>query len=297
MYELMYSTSGINLENWSGQNDKQISSLTMMMKQAANLTVFQKYFDQWDFSLKQLGKVTLKMALNNWNKTKVGMFINEEPTALFYSNIFVNYDTVVEEGILTPTQKNMQAQQMLDINQAFGREVFPPSFVVKDMNIQGKREAMEFLQQQEKSAQEMQQHQTMLADSLEDAKLKELYSRATANIATARERSSRSDSNVGLFEERISMIMKNRQQAVKDKVEALKTLVETYQMSDQYQVARAEAEINSDEFETQFKEHQEESDAQSRSAANEFISQMMQPAGQQNMQSPQMGMDNQQNFE
>jgi hypothetical protein len=36
MADLIYSTSGVNLENWRGQQDKQISSLTALIKQAAN---------------------------------------------------------------------------------------------------------------------------------------------------------------------------------------------------------------------------------------------------------------------
>jgi len=55
MSDLIFSTSGINLEQFAGNNDKQISSLTLLMKQAANLMVFQKYFDQWDMSLKLCG--------------------------------------------------------------------------------------------------------------------------------------------------------------------------------------------------------------------------------------------------
>ena len=292
MYELMYSTSGINLENWSGQTDKQISSLTMMMKQAANLTVFQKYFDQWDFSLKQLGEVTLKIALNNWNKVKVGMCINEEPTAVFYSNIFVNYHTVVEEGILTPTQKNMQAQQMMDINQAFGREVFPPSFVIKDMNIQGKREALEFLKQQEQAQQQMQQDQAMVAHAIEDAKLKELYSRATANIATARERHGRAESNIGLFEERLSEISRNRALATKDKMDALEKLVDVIAKYGEIETALNMQKINSIQIQQEVEEDREKVDAKQTSLANDFQQQLM-----GNMQSPQMGIDNQQNFE
>lgn len=50
LQSLIFSTSGINLENWSAQDQTQASSLTVMLKQAANLMVLQKYFDQWDLS-------------------------------------------------------------------------------------------------------------------------------------------------------------------------------------------------------------------------------------------------------
>src|SRR5208337_4193278 len=85
MADLIYQTSGINLENWSGQQDKQISSLTMLLKQAANLMVFQKYFDQWDYSDRLLGEISLEIVQNNWNAEKVKMIIGEEPSPFFYS--------------------------------------------------------------------------------------------------------------------------------------------------------------------------------------------------------------------
>ena len=49
---LIFGTSGVDLENWSAQNDKQAAALQRYIKQAANLMVLQKYFDQWDQSLK-----------------------------------------------------------------------------------------------------------------------------------------------------------------------------------------------------------------------------------------------------
>ncbi len=78
MADLIYNTSGINLENWAGQSDKQISALTAMIKQAANLMVFQKYFDQWDFADKLLGERSIQIVLNNWNAEKVALYIGEE---------------------------------------------------------------------------------------------------------------------------------------------------------------------------------------------------------------------------
>jgi len=107
MKQLMYETCGIQLENWSGQQDKQISSLTMMLKQAANLMVFQKYFDQWDYSDQLLGDKILKVVLNNWNAEKCALYLGNEPSPYFYSKIFSNYQVIVEEADLTPTQQNL----------------------------------------------------------------------------------------------------------------------------------------------------------------------------------------------
>lgn len=275
MADLIYSTSGIQLENWAGQDDKQISSLTAMLKMAANLMVFQKYFDQWDYSLKLLGELELKIMLNNWSAEKIAWMIGEEPSPHFYSKVFAKYQVTVEEGLLTPTQRNYQAQQMLDINQTFGREVFPPSLIIKDMNIQGKGELMEFLQNQEMQASEMQKQQADYQNAMEDASVKELYSRAAANIGLARERHGRTESNIGLFEERLSAIQKNRSLSTKAKVEALEKLVDTVMKYGEVEKDKGMEEIDQLEEEEIVDEEQEKVQAKQSAEANRFLQEIM----------------------
>lgn len=244
MADLIYSTSGINLENWSGQQDKQTSSLTVLLKQAANLMVFQKYFDQWDLALKILGDRLLQIVQNNWSAEKVALLIGEEPTPFFYSRIFAKYKVIVEESDLTPTQQNLQAQQMLDINERFGREVFPPSMIVPKLNITGKNEAIQFLQQQEQMAQAANEHSQTIEHAYNEAKLKDMYAKAAASLATARERHGRYEADLGLLEERLSEIGKNNALSAKSKAEAIKTLVETAQLYGQLETDIALRDVN-----------------------------------------------------
>jgi hypothetical protein len=275
MANLIYKTSGIDMENWAGQDDYRISSLTMLLKQAANLTIFQKYFDQWDNSLKILGSLMLQVVLHNWSPEKIETIIGSTPSPLFYNYMFSRYQVVVAEGLLTPTQRNMQAQQMLEINQAFGREVFAPSFIIKDMNLQGKAEAVKYLQQQEQAAQEIQNQQMLMAQAAEDAKLKEAYSRATANIAMAKERYGRTESNIGLFEERLSEITQNRAMAAKNKVEALEKLINVISQFGELETALKMQDLQKIEDEQVSSEDAEKIDAKKTSLANEFESSLI----------------------
>lgn len=286
MADLIYSTSGINMENWSGQQDKQISSLTMMLKQAANLMVFQKYFDQWDFSDKLLGERLLQVALNNWNAEKVALLTGEDPSPFFYSRIFSKFQVIVEESDLTPTQQNLQAQQMMDMNQAFGREVFPPSLIIPKLNITGKADVVQFLQQQEQQQAAVQQEATNLQHTVEDAKLKELYSRAAANLATARERHGRAEADIGLFEERLSEITQNRAMATKAKMEALEKLVDVIAKYGEIEAALKMHQIESFDYVQEQKEDVEKADAKKTAFANDFLTSIMGQQGQQ-QQGPQ----------
>src|SRR5271166_4488060 len=275
MADLIYQTSGINLENWSGQEDKQISSLTMLMKQAANLMVFQKYFDQWDYSDKLLGERLLEIATNNWNAEKIKLIINEEPTPFFYSKIFTRFHTMVEEADLTPTQQNLQAQQMMDMNAAFGREVFPPSMIIPKLNITGKAEIIQFLQQQEQQASQMQQEQTAVEHAFEDAKLKQLSTQALANLGTARERHGRAEADIGLFEERLSEITQNRAMATKAKMEALEKMVDVIAKYGEVETMLKMNQIESFDYRQEAKEDIEKVDAKRTALANEFLNSIM----------------------
>ncbi len=229
MDDLIWKTAGINLENWAGQQDKQISTLTQLMKMAANLMVFQKYFDQWDYSLKVLGDKMLQIVQNNWNAQKISLMIGEEASPFFHSKIFSKFHTIVEESDLTPTQQNLQAQQMMEINERFGREVFPPSMIIPKLNITGKGEIIPFLQQQEQQMQAVQAEAQNIQHAYEEMKMKELIAKIHNQLSMARERDARAESNVGLYEERLSEISKNHSLAMKEKMEALTKLLEAIQ--------------------------------------------------------------------
>jgi hypothetical protein len=287
MQELIFSVSGINLENWSGQQDKQTSALTLLIKQDANLMVFQKYFDQWDMALKILGERLLQYAIYNWSAEKVASIIGEEPSAHFYSRVFAKYRTVVEEGELTSTQQNLQAQNMLEINERFGREVIPPSMIIPKLNITGKAEIISFLKKQEQQAASMQKEQADLAHAFESAKLEEIYSKVAYNIANARERHGRSESNLGLYEERLSMIEKNRAMTQKEKMSALTALLENVQRFGEIETHHKQNELEADHYSEILDEEKNKLDAESRTEANKFLAEIM-GRNRQQQQQPEM---------
>jgi hypothetical protein len=286
MSDLIFQTSGIQLENWSGQSDKQISSLTMMLKQAANLMVFQKYFDQWDFSDKLLGERLLQIVQNNWNAEKVKLLIGEEPSPYFYSKIFSKFQCLVEESDLTPTQQNLQAQQMMDMNQAFGREVFPPSMIIPKLNITGKGEIVPYLQQQEQQQQAAQAEAMNIQHTVEEMKMKELMAKIHNQLSQARERDARAESNVGLFEERMSMISKNHALATKEKMAALVQLLETIQKFGEVETFLKSNNLESIKYDEEETEKISRQNVERTEASKKFVEQLM--ASQPTQQQPQM---------
>lgn len=290
MRDLMWSTSGINIENWSAQQDKQSSTLTVLMKQAANLMVLQKYYDQWDYADKILGERLLQIALHNWNPEKVKLYIGEEPTPWFYSRIFSRFQVIVEESDLTPTQQNLQAQQMMDMNAAFGREVFPPSKIIPKLNITGKSEIIQYLEQQEQQMQAVQSEATNLQHAFEETKMKELIARIHNQLSQARERDSRSESNIGLFEERISEISKNHAISTREKMDALTKMLEAIQKFGEVEVMLQANNLESIKYDEEETEKKARTDVERNEASKKFMQQIvgsMNRLPQQNQQMAQ----------
>ena len=271
---LIFSTSGVNLESWAGDDMKQMSGLTLLIKQAANLMVLQKYFDQWDYSLKLLGERLLQIIQNNWNAAKVGLLIGEEPSPYFYSHVFSRCQVVVEEGLNTATQKQQEFMQWMELNQALGG-VIPPSEIAKRAVIQGKNELIEILAKQEQAQAAAAEHAQNVSHVLEEAKVKELYSKAVLNISSAKERQGRVDSNIGLFEERLSMIARNDSMSAKAKAEALEKLVEVTSKYGELEAHLKMNELKTLEREDEGKEMQAKIDVRRQSLANDFVAQMM----------------------
>lgn len=275
---LIFSTSGVNLESWAGDDMKQMSGLTLLIKQAANLMVLQKYFDQWDSALKVLGDRLLQIVQNNWNAPKVGLIIGEEPSPYFYSHIFSKYQVVIEEGLNTATQKQQEFIQWMELNEALGG-IIPPSEIAKRAVIQGKNDLVELLAKQEQAQAAQAEHAQIVAHSLEDAKVKELYAKAANLIASAKERHSRSDSNVGLFEERLAEVQKNEALSTKAKMEALEKMVDVIAKYGEIETALASVRLESYDLSEDMKNQADRENAKRSSAGNEFVAKMMASMG------------------
>ncbi len=274
LQSLIFSTSGVNLESWSAENSPNASTLTVLMKQAANLMVLQKYFDQWDLSLKLLGALMLDIVLNNWSAEKVKLIIGEEPTPYFYSKIFCKYQTVVEEGILTPTQKYQEYQSWLELNQQLGG-IIPPQEIAKRAPIQGKTDLLKILQQQHEQQAAMQGEMSSVQHAFEHAKLQELQSKAANNIAMAKERYGRFESNVGLLEERMSEVSKNRALSTKAKMEALEKMVDVTAKLGAIETMVKFSDINQLDQSQSITEDIEKQRANSESLSHEFANKIL----------------------
>ena len=202
----MTSISGVNEELLGAAVDDKAGILAML-RQGAGLVTLQGLFDQLDHSQKLLGRVLIELVQANFTPGKVQKILEgEQPTAQFYNKAFGRYDAVVEDGLNTSTQKQMNFAQLLQL-----REVgvpIPDDLLLDAATIQNKKKLVEAVAQNSQKVQQMQQSQAQLS-------MQELQARA--QLAQARARA-----DIGLEQERLSRIPENRALAIQKLHEAKK---------------------------------------------------------------------------
>jgi len=199
------------------------SGVMTMLRQGAALTNLQDVFDNLRFSQQYLSKKALKL-IQTWTPAKVKRIINDDPTPEFYEKKFTKYDCIVQEGVLTDTQRQIFFRQLLDLKQL--GEPIPPMLLAKAAPLQGKSEYLEemqlYMQQQAQEAQKQQEMQDQLMQSQQNL----ATSQSLQQVAGAKERFTRAVANLGLEDERSSEAIQNRTQAVLDQAKAIAELQE-----------------------------------------------------------------------
>lgn len=213
--------SGVN-EELLGSADDDKAGILSMLRQGAGLTTLQVLFDQLDQSQKLLGRMHLNMIQKNWTPGKVRRIINEEPTQQFYNRLFGKYDSVVEEGLNTATQKQMQFIQLLKLKEM--QIPIPTEVLLEATTIQNKKELTDALKAQEEAQQKQQQEQQQVQMEVLKAQIEDLKAKAMANEGLGVERASRIPENRALAVERLAEAEKDRDLGVLDRIKAVKEL-------------------------------------------------------------------------
>lgn len=202
----MNQISGASEELLGAASD-DIAGVLSKLRQGANLVALQPVFDNVDYSQTMVGEVALKLVQKNFASGKVRNILgDEEPTELFNNHVWGDYACVVEEGVYTSTQKQMQFVQMMELIK-LGVQI-PQSELIKASTLQNKNDIIEAIQQSEKQAAEQQQQQLQVQMA---------QIQAQANMANAK-----ADADRGLAMERASEVIQNEASAVERKAEAKK---------------------------------------------------------------------------
>lgn len=220
--------SGVNEELLGSATDDKAGILSML-RQGAGLTTLQILFDQLDHSQKLLGRIMIDIIQANFTPGKIKKILEgKEPAPQFYNKAFGKYHAVVEEGLNTTTQKQMQFAQLLQLREA-GLPI-PDSVIIESATLQDKKQLIEAIEQQKQQAMQMQQMQLQAAMEEQQAKVQALKAKAVADVGLGRERDSRIEENSALAVERRAAALKDQDIGLLNLVKALKE-VDTLDMN------------------------------------------------------------------
>lgn len=226
--------SGVNEELLgSAQDDK--AGILSMLRQGAGLTTLQKLFDQLDHSQMLLGKLYVDLIQKNWTPGKIKRIINEEPSDQFYTRAFQKYDMTLEEGLYSSTQKQVRFNQLIELQQILGPMGIniPIPEYLDSLQIQGKKQLQDALQQQQATTQLQQQaqqqalqQQIQYESALKEAEIRKKNAEVLADEGLGKERLARIEENRALAIERIAEAEKDRSMGVYHEMKAMKELQE-----------------------------------------------------------------------
>lgn len=181
---------GINPEMLGMPENEKVETAAILakMRQASGLIGLRGVFDSVSETQKILGDKVRILIQKNYSPEKVQAITKKQPTPEFFSGNWARYNTVVEEGILTDTQKQSQYMQLLALK-GMGMPV-PDSLIIKNSNLHGKQELNEILDAQAKQQQEAIQKQEELQMAQMQVMTDGIEAKAKSDQALAMERMS-----------------------------------------------------------------------------------------------------------
>ena len=221
MGEEISQISGVNEELLGSASDEKAGILSML-RQGAGLTTLQILFDQLDMTQKHAGELCLELAHANFTPSKVQKILGREPVEEFYNKLFAKYNCMVEEGVFSLPQKQMQFQQLLQLRE-LGINV-PESILIETSQIQNKEELIQAIEQQSQSAKAQDDAMMQQQMQAQQVMTESMMAKAESDRALAQERLNKVSLDAALSAERISKAQEDRDQASLAKIKAIKEL-------------------------------------------------------------------------
>lgn len=217
----MQEIVGVSDENLGTAVDDKAGILAMI-RQRAGLVGLQGIFDNLDRAQKLLGRLMIDIIQSNFTPGKIKRIIEEEPTPQFYNKAFGKYDAVVEDGILTSTQRQQQLATMLYLREA--GIPLPNDVFIEAITLQNKSKVLESMQRAEQQQQQMQEMQMKVQMQELQARAELSKARATADTGLGLERLSRIQENKMMAQKQMAESVKEEQLATLNMVKAMKEL-------------------------------------------------------------------------
>jgi len=202
--------SGLNDAAFGIPDSGNESAALMNLRQSAAVTNMQGYFENLRVSQKNISRKVLKMSLSD-SPAKIQRILGEPPADGFYEEDFYKYDISIQEGVLTPEQKQLRFLQLIELQQ-LGVPITGKQ-LAEEAPIQGSFKLIEEIEQAEQQQAQQAQEQQQIQNTLIQNQAQMSQAKAISDIALSKERFTRSIANLGLEDERASKAVQDRSDA------------------------------------------------------------------------------------
>lgn len=178
---------GINPEMMGFPDNENIETAAILskMRTQAGLVGLRGVMDSLSESQKILGQKTLILIQENYSPEKIQMITKKQPTEEFFSQNWSKYNVVVQEGVLTDTQRQSEYLTLVALKST-GIDI-PDSLIIKKSNVHGKKELNEILDAQSQQQNEQAQKQEQLQQQQMQVMTDGIEAKAQSDLAKAEE--------------------------------------------------------------------------------------------------------------
>lgn len=215
--DLVYQTGQINQELMGAAND-DVPGILAMVRQGAGLLQLQKLFDQLDNSQKILGDKMLEVMQKNWKEGKFTEILGEQPDPMIRNKTWTRFNIVVDEVAYTDTQKRIQFQQLMQLQQ-LGVQI-PSKLLIENSPLVDKDQLYKAVAEKEMAASQQKQLQERLALERLALENQEIKAESKSKESLAAERLNKVGLDAALSAERIARAENDKARADLELVEA-----------------------------------------------------------------------------
>lgn len=212
-----FMSLGLSRESIGMAENENVESAAILskMRAEAGWLPMAHIFEGLRESEELLGEKVLRLMQLNYTAEKIQNITKKQPTPEFFSKIFAKYNVVVEEGVLTDTQRQSQFIQMNALRQ-MGVQ-FTDAEIVEASNLHDKKQYKERLAQQQQAMQQQQELATQV-------QIEAVTSKTESDKALAAERLNKIQLDAALSAERIARADEDRTAGVLNLIKAVKEL-------------------------------------------------------------------------
>ena len=148
--------------------------------------------------------MTLELVQKNYTPEKVAALTRKQPTPEFYSKDFLKYHVVVEEGVLTDTQRQAQFVGLVALRNMGIQLPDGDSMIIENSNLHDKKAVAEKMAQAARAQQQAQQQAMNLEMQQLQTSTNVLNAKAESDRALAAERINKVGLDAALSAERLA---------------------------------------------------------------------------------------------